>query len=199
MRSAIWSAAGIVALATAVSAEDAVPTATRSIEEGLAAWGKIYAVASHPRCTNCHVGASGAPMWEGLGYGAARLHGMNIRAGESRIGAETIPCRTCHLTQDSANALPHAPPHILEAWRLPPVELAWLGKSSAEVCAQLKNPETNDDHSIAELADHVTSSPFVAWGFKPGAGRTAPEGSTTTLARQITLWGAAGTPCPPAD
>ena len=37
--------------------------------EGLAAWERIYAVTQHPRCANCHVGADGLPMWEGLGYG----------------------------------------------------------------------------------------------------------------------------------
>jgi len=66
--------------------------------DGLAAWDRIYQVASHPRCANCHVGESDRPMWSGPTYGKARPHGMNVQAGESRIGAETIPCRTCHVT-----------------------------------------------------------------------------------------------------
>ena len=59
-----------------------------STEEGLAAWARIYEVASHPRCANCHVGKDNLPMWSGPGYGETRPHGMNIDAGLSRIGAE---------------------------------------------------------------------------------------------------------------
>ena len=88
--------------------------------EGLAAWDRIFTVTSHPRCTNCHVGEEGQPMWQALGYGPDAVHGMNVRAGESRIGAESIPCDACHVTSAAANTVPHAPPHIDDAWRLPP-------------------------------------------------------------------------------
>ena len=163
--------------------------------DGLAAWDRIYAVASHPRCTNCHVGDSGRPAWDGLGYGAARLHGMNIVAGESRIGAETIPCRVCHIGAAGPNAVPHAAPQIDEAWRLPPVELAWLGKSSGDVCGQLRNPDANDGFDLAGLVEHVQQSAFVRYGFNPGAGRVPAPGSVDDLARDLQLWAAAGSPC----
>ena len=65
-------------------------------ETGLAAWDRIYEVAAHPRCTNCHVGRQQEPMWQGLSYGAGRAHGMGVKADDSRIGAESTPCRTCH-------------------------------------------------------------------------------------------------------
>ena len=58
-----------------------------SREEGLQAWARIYDVASHPRCANCHVGADNLPMWSGPSYGETRPHGMHIDAGVSRIGA----------------------------------------------------------------------------------------------------------------
>lgn len=164
-------------------------------EAGLAAWDRIYAVASHPRCTNCHVGAQDAPMWEGLSYGAGARHGMNIQAGESRIGAESIPCRACHVTSDRANTRAHAAPHILEAWRLPPVELDWLDETSADLCGALRDPDRNDGFEIADLVAHVQSSPFVAWGFTPGAGRSAPAGNVESLAQDIAAWGEAGAPC----
>ena len=181
----------VMFIAQPLAAQDV--TVTR--EEGLAAWDRVFAVASHPRCTNCHVGDQGAPMWDGLGYGENRVHGMNVRADESRIGAESVPCRTCHVTSASENTVPHAPPHIDEAWRLPPAELSWLDKTSAEICAQMRNPDANDGHSIAELMDHVKTSEFVNWGFAPGAGRSVPPGSTTQLAQDLDVWGAAGTPC----
>lgn len=172
-----------------------LPFGALAQSEGAAAWERIYDVASHPRCTNCHVGESGRPAWDDLGYGKERLHGMNIVAGESRIGAESIPCRVCHISAEGANAVPHAAPQIDEAWRLPPVELAWRGKTSVEVCEQLRDPETNDGFDMAELVEHVRTSAFVSYGFTPGAGRTPAPGSPEILAQDLQIWAAAGTPC----
>ena len=88
--------------------------------DGLEAWGRIYEVASHPRCSNCHVGDDNTPMWSGPSYGKARAHGMNINAGESRIGAEYVLCSTCHTTKQddwvNANAVPHAAPRVAMDW-----------------------------------------------------------------------------------
>lgn len=178
-------------LATPLAAQETIA----SREEGLAAWDRIFEKVSHPRCTNCHVGDSGQPMWNGLGYGADTVHGMGVLADETRIGALSTPCRTCHVTADRTNTVPHAPPHIDDAWRLPPVELEWLGKSSAEICTQMRNPETNDGNDIAELAEHLRTSPFVAWGYAPGAGRSAPDGTPEDIAADVEIWGAAGAPC----
>lgn len=177
-------------LATPAAAQDQASRA-----DGLAAWDEIYAVASHPRCTNCHVGDDGVPMWNGLSYGTDVPHGMYVHADISRVGAETMPCRTCHISAQSNNATPHAPPMIDDAWRLPPEELAWLGKSSTEVCAQLRNPDTNDGFAMDGLATHLETSRFVAWGFAPGAGRSTPPGTLDDMVAALNLWAAAGTPC----
>ena len=171
-----------------------VPVAAHA-QDGAAAWERVFAVVSHPRCTNCHVGDSGRPGWDGLGYGI-RLHGMNIVSGESRIGAETIPCRVCHISAEGANDVPHAAPQVAEAWRLPPVALEWRGKTSAEICTALRDPDLNDGIEMAELVEHATTSAFVNYGFKPGAGRSAAPGSPEDLERDLAIWVAAGTPCP---
>lgn len=190
MRRVLFAAGCLVLLqGGAASAQEA----TR--EEGLAAWDRIYAVASHPRCTNCHVGLQEEPMWNGLGYGTDVVHGMGVKAGESRIGAESMPCRTCHISAVGRETAAHAPAQIDDAWRLPPVELDWLGVESAALCAQLRDPDRNDGFDIAGLAEHLTRSPFVAWGFDPGGGRSAPPGSPEDMARDVETWGAAGTPC----
>lgn len=181
-----WASAALLAL---------VPVGVAAQDAGSQAWDRIYAVASHPRCTNCHVGDSGRAGWEDLGYKTGQLHGMNVVAGESRIGAETIPCRTCHIGAAGPNNVPHAAPQIDDAWRLPPVELAWRGKTSVEVCEQLRNPDTNDGFDLAELVDHVRTSEFVRYGFEPGAGRTPATGSVEELAQDLLIWGAAGMPC----
>ncbi len=166
-----------------------------SREEGLAAWDRIYAVASHPRCTNCHVGAQQEPMWEGLRYPAGTVHGMGVKADESRIGAESMPCRSCHVTAAGRDLATPQPAQIDDAWRLPPVELDWLGEDSASVCAQLRDPARNDGNDIAGLVTHLETSAFVAWGFAPGAGRSVPPGGVAQIAADVRAWGAAGTPC----
>lgn len=93
-----------------------------SVEEGLANWQLFYEVASHPRCANCHVGADNRPMWSGPSYGRTRPHGMNINAGESRIGAETLLCSTCHTDMEGMEAVsndtPHAAPRVAMTWQL---------------------------------------------------------------------------------
>jgi hypothetical protein len=164
-------------------------------DAGAAAWARIYSVVSHPRCSNCHVGDSGRPGWDDLGYGAQRLHGMNIVADESRVGAQSIPCRTCHIGATGKNDVPHAAPQVDDAWRLPPVELAWRGKSSAEICNQLRNPQVNGGLDIAELIAHVRVSIFVSYGFNPGVDRVAAPGSVAELAGSLAIWGTAGMPC----
>jgi hypothetical protein len=175
----------LVCFAPAAHAQDA----------GAEAWERIFAVTSHPRCTNCHVGDGGRPAWDGLGYRRNRLHGMNVAAGESRVGAESVPCRTCHIGAAGPNDVPHAAPQLDDAWRLPPTSLAWRGKTSAEVCVQLRDPDTNDGFDVVALAEHVRTSEFVRYGFEPGGGRTPAPSSANALAKDFLIWGAAGMPC----
>ncbi len=134
-------------------------------------------------------------MWDGLSYGAGAKHGMAIRADDSRIGAESVPCRTCHVTAAGRDVASPAAPQIDEAWRLPPVALDWLGKDSASLCVQLRDPELNDGHDIADLVAHLETSAFVAWGFAPGNGRSVPAGSVAQIAADVEMWGSAGAPC----
>lgn len=171
------------------------PPAKGSIsrDQGLEAWARIFEVASHPRCANCHVGDDHRPMWSGPSYGKTRPHGMNIHGGESRIGAETIQCSTCHTTQNTPIA--HGAPGN-DVWHLPPVEMQWFAKTSAEICAQLGNPDTNGDRTFFDLARHVGHDELVHWGWKPGIGREPAPYSIGEHANDILLWGAAGMPCP---
>lgn len=171
------------------------PAQTGGIGEiqGLEAWERIFEVASHPRCANCHVGENNIPMWSGPSYGKTRPHGMNINAGESRIGAETITCTTCHTNTN--NPLAHGAPGN-EVWHLPPVEMQWFGRSSAQVCEQLKNPDTNGDRTFVELAKHVGHDDLVLWGWNPGTGRQPAPFTPLKHAIDILTWGIAGQPCP---
>ncbi len=203
----IFIALFILYLGTAVSAEEdflAViePPEAGSVSqsEGLAAFQRIYEVTSHPRCANCHVGSDNIPMWSGPSYGKIRPHGMNINAGNSRIGAETLLCSTCHRESSNLDSEPHAPPHFGLAWRLAPVEFEWFGKSPAETCAQLSNPDRNGGRDWMGLARHLVEDAGhrgpVLWGWSPGGNREPAPYSLQEHVDDVLIWGTAGMPCP---
>jgi len=161
---------------------------------------RIFEVASHPRCANCHTGPSDRPMWSGPAYGKTRPHGMNIRAGDSRIGAELLMCSTCHTTSKQTdkndNNVPHAAPRVAMAWRLAPVEAHWFGRSSLQICEQLRDPELNGGRTMQELAEHLDHDLILHWAWSPGGGREAAPYSLQEHIDDILAWGVAGYPCP---
>ncbi|KGF70571.1 hypothetical protein LL06_04185 [Hoeflea sp. BAL378] len=191
-------------LAGPAQAQDAAPAAAEaappSTEEGLANWQVFYEVASHPRCANCHTGPDNWPMWSGPSYGEPRRHGMNINAGDSRVGAEALMCSTCHVTLSDAGSepdpLPHAAPRAATPWMLAPVETEWFGKSSVEICNQIKDPARNGERTIEEVAEHVGEGAFQTWAWNPGGGREPAPHSKTQAIDALLTWAAAGAPCP---
>ena len=178
------------------------PPAAGSVsrEQGLEAWSRIFAVASHPRCANCHVGESERPMWSGPSYGKSRVHGMNIQAGASRVGAEHVLCMTCHTTKledwEKANSTPHAAPRVAMTWALAPVEAHWFGQTSEQICKQLRNPETNGNRDTLDIAEHLNHDLILHWAWSPGGGREPAPYSLQEHVNDILMWGAANTPCP---
>ena len=166
-----------------------------SRDEGLAAWSRIYEVASHPRCANCHTGESDVPMWSGPSYGKTRPHGMNIRAGESRIGVETLPCATCHAVSERGNPNPHHAPRVAMDWALAPVEAHWFGQSSEDICNQLRDPARNGDRTFLELAEHLDHDLILHWAWEPGGDREPAPYSLQEHVNDILAWGVAGMPC----
>ncbi|GEP56770.1 hypothetical protein [Reyranella soli] len=180
--------------------KDALPLGSISRAEGLEAWKRIEAVVTHPRCANCHVDARAIPIWTPAGESKSRIHGMNIRGGESRIGAETVPCSTCHVTSKLPNPPAPAPLHAGIDWQLAPVEFIWFGKSGSEICAQLKDSKRNGGRDAAGLVEHLkhdaSLSGFIPRAWAPGTGRTPPPGTFEDHVRDMALWGAAGQPCP---
>jgi hypothetical protein len=147
-------------------------------DPGLAVWSKIHDVFSHPRCANCHVGPDNVPIWSGSSYGPkARPHGMNINAGTSRSGIESIACNACHSEHNVS--LPHGPPGA-HGWRLAPVTMQWFGKSSAEICAQIKDRRAMATSSPSRRS-LSTSSMMIRWSF--GVGTRDPGGSRRPIPR----------------
>jgi hypothetical protein len=162
--------------------------------KGLPEWEKIATVFLHPRCANCHVEGD-RPMWSGAHYGATRLHAFNVQRGTdgSGFGNPGARCTTCHFAENSAKL--HGPPGA-ENWHLAPAEMVWFGKTSAGICAQIKDPARNGNRTLAEVADHVRSDPLVGWGWDPGPGREPAPGSAEATYQALLNWAAAGAPCP---
>ena len=163
--------------------------------DGLEAWTRVYDVISHPRCSNCHVGANNIPMWSGPSYGNARPHGMNISAGDSRIGAEYLQCSACHAYREGVNDVPHAAPQVAMNWQLPPVEAEWFGKTSDEICNQLRDPERNGGRDFNDIASHLEHDLILHWAWNPGEGREPAPYSLQEHVNDILAWGVAGYPC----
>lgn len=171
-----------------------------SRQQGLEAWTRVFEVTSHPRCANCHTGPSDRPMWSGPAYGETRPHGMNIRAGKSRIGAEFLLCSTCHTTLTTTgandNSVPHAAPRVAMPWLLAPVEAHWFGQSSVQICQQLRDPERNGGRTHLAIAEHLNHDLILHWAWNPGGGREPAPYSLQEHVNDILTWGVAGFPCP---
>ncbi|MEM1245915.1 MAG: hypothetical protein AAGK22_06060 [Acidobacteriota bacterium] len=168
--------------------------------DGLAAWDRVFEVFIHPRCANCHTDKRGLPMWTDDATGETRPHGMNIHAGDSRIGAELLECSTCHATSTRPNTTPHAPPHAGLPWQLAPVEFLWFGQDSKTVCEQVRDPRRNGGRNGQGLIEHITHDAsigaFITWAFDPGGGREPAPGSMQEHLDDTVEWVAAGMPCP---
>jgi len=191
---------------TAKPIADINPPTVATEAEGLAAFQRIYEVASHPRCANCHVGDDNIPRWSGPSYAPFppgqdwKYHGMNINADVSRIGVETLPCSTCHQTTPDLKSESHAPPHFGIDWQLAPVEFEWFGKSASFICNQLKDPDRNGGRDWMGLAHHLVDDAGhrgpVLWGWKPSGNREPAPYSLQQHVDDMVVWGVAGQPCP---
>ncbi|MGI9364218.1 MAG: hypothetical protein ACR2O8_03465 [Rhizobiaceae bacterium] len=189
-------AAGRLWAASDASSSDYPTPGSVDRTTGLKAFDRIFEVASHPRCSNCHVGDSGIPMWSGPGYGKTRPHGMGIVGGESRIGAETLTCSTCHMKSTRPQKMPHAAPRADGHWQLAPAGAGWFGATSNWVCEQLRDPARNGGMDYNRLAQHAGHDAILQWAWSPGPGREPAPYSVEQHTMDIHIWGAAGQPCP---
>lgn len=204
MKKLITSAAALLlatGLAFAQSEETVDQTdTTPAIEEpsapspaGLAAWAQLYEVFSHPRCANCHV-SDERPRWSGPHYGEEpRVHAMNVVRGPAGFGPDGLQCQTCHAETNSTKL--HGPPGAPH-WHLAPAEMVWFGQSSADICAQIKDPTRNGGKTLEEVAVHVRDDALVLWGWNPGTGREPAPGSAEETYNLVKTWIAENAPCP---
>lgn len=167
-----------------LSAFEAVP---RGPERGQALFTEASRVLLHPRCVNCHVDG------DSPGQGPAlALHDPPVVRGPEDRGVVGMECQTCHQDRNlELSRVPGAPD-----WRLPPRAMAWVGRSPAALCEQLKDRARNGGRSLSEVVDHVDHDAFVAWGWAPGADRPAAPGSQAEFAALMGAWVESGADCP---
>lgn len=156
-------------------------------ERSAAMFAEAARVFTHPRCVNCH--PSGDRPRQG---DDSHLHEPFVRRGAAGFGATGLECSTCHTRVNFNPAgIPGAP-----NWHLAPSEMAWYGKTVAEICAQLKDPARNGGRSLQDLHTHVSSDPLVTWGWKPGVKREPVPGTQDVFAALIQAWIDDGAVCP---
>ena len=144
-------------------------------------------VLQSPRCLNCHP-AGDRP----LQTDAMRPHEPLVLRGEGGHGAPVMGCTTCH---HNAN---YDPAHVPGSpqWHLAPIEMAWVGKSLGEICAQLKDPARNGGKDLAAIVHHSAEDSLVGWGWAPGVGRTPAPGTQKQFGALMQAWADAGAHCP---
>jgi hypothetical protein len=141
----------------------------------------------HPRCANCHP-SDDTPRQRDLG----ELHDPPVTRGDDGHGVPAMRCGTCHQDANVELArVPGAPD-----WHLAPKSMAWIGKTPAAICAQVKDPSRNGGRTLAKVVDHAAHDSIVAWGWAPGHGRTPAPGSQERFGALVAAWVESGAACP---
>jgi hypothetical protein len=190
----------LVALVIATAATDAVsdqsdglasPESFASIVDTAARSAAIFTelgkVLTHPRCMNCHP-AGDHPRQGDM----ARLHQPPVERGADGHGLPAMRCSICHQQANfDAAGMPGNP-----LWQLAPREMAWEGKTLAEICAQIKDPARNGNRSVDALIEHIGEDHLVGWAWAPGYGRQPAPGTQQQAGALVEAWVKTGAECP---
>ena len=144
-------------------------------------------VLTHPRCVNCHPAGDHPRQGE-----QGRLHQPPVARGADGHGLAAMRCPICH---QQANFDPGRVPGHPE-WHLAPREMAWEGKTLAEICTQIKDPARNGSRSLQDLVHHIGTDTLVGWAWAPGFGRAPAPGTQKEAGALVDAWIQAGAACP---
>jgi hypothetical protein len=152
-----------------------------------ASFDPVASVLMHPRCINCHQDESPRQT------DAKIVHRPLVVRGADGHGAPTQQCQTCHQATNTADGFVPG----VTTWHLAPLSMLWEGKTKAEICEQIKDPDRNGGRRTGEeVIEHMKTDPLVLWAWGPGAGRSTPSLSHAQLVEALDAWVAAGMPCP---
>ena len=186
------------ALLLALSCSHAKAPATSAAPSGasdpIVSFETVRAVLQSPRCVNCHPNGDQPTQGDD-----SHVHLQSVQRGPSGRGVVGLACTTCHgkaNPPDSYGA--HMPPGVSTEWRLPPPEhrMVFAGRSSRELCLQLKDPRQNGGKDMVALDHHMADDPLTRWGWSPGYGRKPVPISHEEFVRAFKTWAGAGAPCP---
>ncbi|HUS32179.1 MAG TPA: Isoquinoline 1-oxidoreductase subunit [Kofleriaceae bacterium] len=157
-------------------------------ERSRALFGEMARVIMHPRCINCH--PNGDTPHQGM---QLALHDPPVVRGPDDHGVPAMECTTCHQDRNQElTRVPGAP-----KWHVAPIEMAWVGKSAAYICNQIKDPKRNGGKSLAQLVEHNGHDELVGWGWNPGADREKAPGTQQQFGELTAAWVETGAECPP--
>src|SRR6266700_5058107 len=183
-------------LATDVEAADdartlAAPESFQTIGDAAARSAALFSeagkVLTHPRCVNCHP-AGDRPLQSENG----RLHQPPVERGADGFGLAAMRCATCHQKANFEPGRVPGHPH----WHLAPREMAWQGKTLAQICAQIKDPARNGGRSLEQLVHHIGTDTLVGWAWASGFGRLPAPGTQKQAGALVEAWVKAGAVCP---
>ena len=144
-------------------------------------------VLTHPRCVNCHPAGDRPSQGD-----TSRLHQPPVWRGADGYGLPAMRCPICH---GKANFDPAGVPGN-PIWHLAPLEMAWEGKTLAQICAQIKDPARNGNRSLEALIEHIGEEPLVSWAWAPGYGRQPAPGTQKEAEELVAAWVKTGAACP---
>jgi hypothetical protein len=148
---------------------------------------EVSRVLTHPRCVNCH--PAGEVPHQGM---ELALHDPPVERGPEDRGVVGMECGGCHQDRNQQlTRVPGAP-----GWHVAPIEMAWVGRTPAQICEQLKDPARTGGKTLAELLEHNAHDELVAWGWDPGAGREPAPGTQEQFAALFAAWIETGAECP---
>jgi hypothetical protein len=144
-------------------------------------------VLTHPRCVNCHPAGDRPRQGD-----VRRLHQPPVARGEDGFGLSAMRCPICHQAANFEPAgVPGGP-----GWHLAPREMAWEGKTLAEICAQIKDPARNGGRSLDEIVHHVGEDHLVGYAWAPGGNRQPAPGTQAKEGALLDAWVKTGAVCP---
>jgi hypothetical protein len=148
-------------------------------------------VITSPRCMNCH--PAGDHPTQG---NDEHVHQPAATRGEAGVGIPGLVCGACHTDKNFALVGEAASYQSIPRWGLAPIEMAWQGKASAEICRQIKDPARNGGRSLALLHEHLAKDDLVGWAWHPGPGRRPAPGTQAEFGALIAAWIDSGAECP---
>lgn len=176
-------------------AAPAAAPASATAASPVAAFETVRLVFQDPRCQNCHPAAD-----RPLQGDDSRVHAMNVLRGPDGHGTPGAQCLNCHGKANPPESYgAHQPPGVSSDWHLPPpdMKMTFVGRTSRELCEQLKDPARNGNATLPALVKHVNSDPLVLWGWAPGVGRRPVAVPHAEFVAAFKRWADAGGPCPP--